>query len=165
MHVSIIAAVARNGVIGIGGRLPWNLPADLRQFRRLTWGKPILMGRKTHESIGKALPGRTNIVVSSDPAYRAGNCLVAHSLEEALQMAADAEEAMIVGGAGLYRQALPIAPRLYLTRVHADVAGDTFFPSLTEAEWQEVEREDHEADAENPLPYSFLVLQRHNAPV
>ena len=160
MRITIIAAMDRNRLIGDGDRLPWRLPADLRRFKALTMGKPIVMGRRTHESIGRALPGRRNIVLSRDPDYRAPGCDVAASLEEALEMCADAEELMIIGGAELYARALPRADRLHLTLLHATFSGDAWFPDYDEREWREVSRENHVADTESPSAYSFVDLER-----
>lgn len=157
--LSFVVAMARNGVIGRDNQLPWRLPADLRHFKTVTMGKPIIMGRKTYDSIGRPLPGRTNIVVTRDPAYQAEGCLVVHSIEEALAAAGDAAEVMVIGGAEFYRQLLPRADRIYLTRIDAEFEGDTWFPELDPARWQERSREDHAPDADNPYPYSFVVLE------
>jgi dihydrofolate reductase len=147
-------------VIGAGGKLPWHLPADLRRFRAITLGHPILMGRRTFESIGRPLPGRTNIVLTRDRQWSAEGCLIAHRLEEALTMAAAIGEVMVVGGAGLYALSLPPAGRIYLTEVHAELAGDVWFPDYDREEWREVERTDHPTDPANRHPYSFVVLER-----
>ena len=159
--VALIAAVADNGVIGQGGALPWRIPADLRWFRERTMGHHVVMGRKTWVSIGRPLPGRTNIVVSRtrDLAVPEGVSVV-DGLVTAIERATKAgdDEVFVIGGAELYRAALPLAGRIYLTRVHADVAGDTWFPAIDEAAWVEVARESHR-DAE-PLPFSFCVLER-----
>ncbi len=160
MVVALIAAVADNGVIGIDNRLPWHLPGDLQWFKRQTLGKPIVMGRRTFQSIGRPLPGRENIVVSRDPDFRATGCQVVGSLDEALEAASGAPEVMIIGGAELYRQTLPRAQRLYLTRVHANVEGDARFPEVDSSQWREVAREDHGADGRNPYDYSFVILER-----
>jgi dihydrofolate reductase len=160
MNLSIIVAMAENDVIGRGNRLPWHLPADLRHFRRLTTGKPILMGRKTWESIGRPLPERTNIVITRDPAYIAAGAVVVHSVAEALQAAGDATEVMVIGGAELYRQILPRVSTIYLTRVHANIEGDTFFPELDEDEWRETERIDCEPDEKHAYRFSFITLER-----
>jgi dihydrofolate reductase len=158
--ISLIVAVADNGVIGLDNRLPWRLPADLKHFKHLTLGKPIVMGRKTWESLPGLLPQRRHIVVSSNPGYEAAGCQVVHSLEQALAAAGQAPEVMIIGGARLYEQALPQARRMYLTLVHAQVEGNVFFPSYDLQLWVERERSEHEADAENPYPYTFLMLER-----
>lgn len=164
--LSLVVAVARNGVIGRDNALPWRLPKDLAYFKRITMGFPMVMGRKTFDSIGRPLPGRSNIVVTRQPGWRANGVQVAHSLPTALDMAiAQARqdgrsEVMLIGGAALFEQALPQAERLYLTQVHADVPGDTVFPDYNTAAWQEVEREDHSADDNNPYDYSFVVYNR-----
>ncbi len=160
MRISIIAALAQNRVIGRGNALPWRLPADLRQFRALTLGKPVIMGRRTFESLGRPLPERTNIVITRNPEYRAPGCLVVHDLGRALAAAGEAPEAMIIGGANLYAQALPLADRMYLTLVHAWVIGDTRFPEYAEAEWRLAESGRRSPDANNPYAYSFLRLER-----
>jgi dihydrofolate reductase len=138
---ALVAALARNRVIGAGNRLPWRLPADLARFKRLTMGAPVIMGRKTRESIGRPLPGRRNIVVTRASGAAWEGCLVAHSLEEALALARDAAEAFVIGGAELYAQALPHAERLHLTLIEAAYAGDAWFPEFDPAAWREVARE------------------------
>jgi dihydrofolate reductase len=160
MKLSLIAAMAENRVIGHENRLPWHLPADLQHFKAITLGKPVLMGRKTWESIGRPLPGRTNIVITRDAGYVAEGCVVAHSLEEAVREAGEAAEVMVIGGAQLYRQALPLADTLYLTLVHAEFQGDTRFPDWQPKEWRETARIDHAADDRNPHAYSFITLER-----
>lgn len=159
-EIAIVVAMDRNHVIGREGGLPWHLPSDLRHFKRLTMGRPIIMGRRTHASIGRPLPGRDNIVVTGNPAYLAPGCRIAHSLEEALSLAADAPVACVIGGAALYREALPLASRIYLTEVHADAHGDVRFPQFDRARWCEVAREYHPADARNPYAHSFVELVR-----
>ena len=146
--------------IGRDGRLPWHLPADLRNFKKITMGKPIVMGRRTHESIGRALPGRENIVVTRDRGYRASGCTIVHSLNEALEVRNGVVEIMIIGGAAMYAAALPQAQRLYLTQVHARVSGDVQFPELPADQWIEKDRADYAADERNPHAYSFIVLER-----
>lgn len=160
MVVSIICAVAANGVIGIQNRLPWKLPADLQRFKTLTMGHPIIMGRKTYESIGKPLPGRANIVVTRQSGYRADGCTVAHSLPEALTTMAGVDEAFVIGGADLYAQALPLAERIYWTEVHQDYAGDSRMPAIDRTRWHETAREDYPADGAVPA-YSFVTLGKH----
>lgn len=157
--LSFVVAMARNGVIGRDNQLPWRLPADLRHFKAVTMGKPVVMGRRTYASIGRPLPGRTNIVVTRDSAYRAEGCRVVHSIEEALAAGGDAAEVMIIGGAELYRQLLPRADRIYLTRIEEDFSGDTYFPELDADRWQELAREQHAPDEQNPYPYSFILLE------
>lgn len=158
--VSLIVAAAANDVIGVDNRLPWRLPEDLRRFRDITMGKPIVMGRRTHESIGRPLPGRRNIVLSRRPGYAAEGCEGADGLDAALALTGDAEEVLVIGGAALYREALPLAGRIYLTRLHRAFAGDTRFPSLDNADWRAVEREDFPAGGERELGYSYLTLER-----
>ena len=159
MIVSIIAAIGKNRVIGNDNNLPWRLPADMKRFRKLTLGKQVVMGQRTFESIGKALPGRTNIVLSNNPGFRAKDCLVAHSLEEALN-AAKEEEVMIVGGESVYKQFLPLADRMYLTLIDEEFAGDAYFPEYNSEEWEEKERRDCQPDDKNPYNYAFVTLQR-----
>lgn len=159
-NLSIIAALSDNRVIGRDNALPWRMPADLAHFKRLTMGKPIVMGRRTWESLPGLLPHRTHIVVSRDRDYRLEGGFVVHSIEEAIEFAGDADELMVVGGANLYAQTLPMASRLYLTFVHGQFDGDTRFPDYEPADWREVARETHAADARNPYPYSFVTLQR-----
>ena len=159
-RIALIAALAENRVIGRKNRLPWRLPADLRRFKSVTMGKPVIMGRKTYESIGKPLPGRSNIVVTRDPDYRAQGCQVVHSLDQALEAGAGHAEVMVIGGAELYRQALGRAQRMYLTLVRAEVEGDTLFPDIEPQQWRELERESHRADEKNQYDYDFVILQR-----
>jgi dihydrofolate reductase len=160
MRISIIAAMTDDGIIGKDNRLPWHLPADLKHFRALTLGKPVVMGRRTWESLQRPLPGRTNIVLTSKAGYRAPGAQLVNSLEDALAAAAGAAEIMIIGGARLYEQGLPLSDRMYLTLVHAAIDGDTRFPSYAASEWHESQHEDHVADANNPHDYSFLTLER-----
>lgn len=159
--LSLIAAVARNGVIGKDNQLLWHLPGDMRHFRETTRGKPVIMGRKTWESLPekfRPLPGRLNIVVSRDPGYQAPGATLAGSLQDAIEIARNAEEAFVIGGAELYRQALPFADRLYLTEIAADFAGDTWFPEVPPEDWQELSRSRPEQDA--GLVYTFVTYQR-----
>ena len=162
--LELVVAVAENDVIGRGNGLPWHLPADLRHFKSLTLGKPVLMGRKTYESIGKALPGRTNIVLSRSAEFSPGDCLVARTLGEA-RTAPGAEGAlMVIGGAEIYRQCLPLAKRIHLTLVHTRIEdGDTVFAGWRGAEWDESSCERHEADDRNAHAYSFITLERMGA--
>ena len=160
-QISIIVAMAENRVIGRNNDLPWRLPADLQHFKALTVGKPIIMGRKTWESLPGLLPDRSHIVVTGDAYYRAEGCRVVHTLDEAVSAAGDAPEVMVIGGAMLYGEAIPRAERIYLTEVHAEVEGDVYFPEFPRDEWRERERERFPADDKNALPYSFLVLERH----
>ena len=159
MRVSLIAAMAENRVIGRDNQLPWRLSADLQHFKALTMGKPIIMGRKTYESIGRPLPGRTNIVITRDSAFQAEGCAVVHSIEQALAVARGFEEVMVIGGAELYRQMLDHADRLYLTLVRTEVEGDALFPEIGQ-QWREVERESCKADDKNQFDYDFVTLER-----
>lgn len=162
-RIALIAAMAANRVIGDGNKMPWHLPADLRHFKKATLGKPVIMGRKTFESIGsKPLPMRVNIVVTRDPNFRASGVVIAHDLQQALQLAEPhaAEEIMIMGGASIYEQALPIADRLYLTFIQLNVPGDAHFPDLRQYRWQELSSESHTPDPENPYNYSFVIYER-----
>ncbi len=161
-HVSLIAALSENRVIGRDNRLPWHLPADLAHFKRLTLGKPIIMGRRTWESLPGLLPHRTHVIMTRDRDYRADGGHVVHSIDQALALVADADadEVMVVGGAQLYRQCLPVASRMYLTLVHTVVDGDTLFPEYPADEWCERAREPHAADERNPLAYTFVTLER-----
>ncbi len=157
--ISLIVAAADNGVIGRDNALPWHLPEDLRRFKRLTLGKPIVMGRRTFESIGKPLPGRLNIVLTRDANYRRDGVTVVHDLEGALRAAADAPEIMVIGGAELFRLCLPRAGRVHLTRVHADVAGDVLWPKL-DGSWQRVAAEPHAADERHTHAMTFEVWEK-----
>ena len=164
-NLSIIAAVSDNGVIGRDNQLPWRMPADLAHFKRLTIGKPIIMGRRTWESLPGLLPHRTHVVVTRDRDYVVEGGLVVHSIKEAFDLVGDVDEMMVVGGANLYAQALPLASRMYLTIVHDHFDGDTAFPDYEEGEWQEVARESHAADERNPHAFSFLTLERRASPI
>lgn len=164
--VAIIVAVAENGVIGNNNSLPWKLPEDLQNFKRITMGKPVVMGRKTYESIGKPLPGRTNIVVTRNASFSAEGVLVAHSIDEALAMASEiaacagVAEAMVMGGADIYAATIPGADRLYITEVHASVEGDAVLPTIDWTRWREVCREHRVAQSPNPYDYSFVRYER-----
>ena len=160
MIISLIAAMDKNRAIGIENRLPWHLPADLQHFKRITMGKPVIMGRNTYESIGKPLPGRLNIVVTRDRNYQADGCTMAYSFDDAIEKAGKQEEVMIMGGASFYEQSLEHANRLYLTFVDTEVNGDAFFPKWNSQEWDEVEREAHQADEKNSFNYEFVTLVR-----
>ncbi|MCG8609763.1 MAG: dihydrofolate reductase [Pseudomonadales bacterium] len=166
MRKAIIAAMAENRTIGINNNLPWYLPEDLKYFKRVTLGKPIIMGRKTFESIGKPLPGRKNIVVTRNPEWQSPGVDAVQDLESAVSRAESAamiegtEEVMIIGGDQIYHLALPKVDRLYLTLVHAEVQGDAWFPELDWGEWQEVSRESFSAEGANIYDYSFVVFDR-----
>lgn len=161
MRIGLIAAMAENQVIGKDNELPWHLSADLKRFKQITMGKPIIMGRKTFESLpGGALPGRHNIVISRNHQYHPEGVTVVDSLDAAVDAAGDVEEAMVIGGADIYFQFLPRADRLYLTQVHTVVPGDAHFPAYNRREWRLIVEEHHPADENNPYPYSFLTLQR-----
>ena len=165
MRVSIIAAVAANGMIGREGELPWRLPADLAFFKRVTMGHHLVMGRKTWASIGRPLPGRSMVVLTRSTAQEIPGVRFVHDLPEALALAAEAgdSDVFVIGGAEVFARALPLAERLYLTRVHADVEGDVGFPAFDERQWVEVEREDHAVDDRHALPFSICTLARRDA--
>ncbi len=161
MLISLIVAMADDNVIGIENRLPWELPVDMRWFRMHTLGKPVVMGRKTFESFGgKSLPKRTNIVVTRDTDYKPDGALVAHSIDEALELAGNVDEVMIIGGDSFYRQMLPRADLFYLTRVHGKFEADAWFPEFDMDEWEELERTEYPADEVNAYDCSFIVLKR-----
>jgi dihydrofolate reductase len=160
MKISLVVAMAGNRVIGRDQALPWHLPADLAHFKALTMGKPILMGRKTWESIGRPLPGRLNLVLTRDPGYQAGGATTVTSVDAAIDACTGAPELMVIGGAGVYRDLLPAANRLYLTEVSTNVDGDTYFPELDMSEWREVSREQRQADEKNACDMSFVILDR-----
>jgi len=160
VKISLIVAAATNNVIGRDGGLPWHLSEDLKRFKRITTGKPIIMGRLTHESIGKPLPDRRNIVISSREGLEIEGCEIVATPDAALALVADAEEVMIIGGGKVYEQVLPMADRIYMTRVDAIPDGDTFFPEINNEEWQVVEQENISADKSGELGYSFITLDR-----
>lgn len=157
---SIVVAIAQNGVMGNGNQLPWHLPDDLRRFKELTMGKPMVMGRKTFDSIGRPLPGRTTIVVTRNKDLKIAGCVVVNSLGEALNAAGDVPEVVIVGGAELYKHALPQVDLIHLTRVHANVPGDTFFPQFQPQEWREERVARHPADERHAYAFSYITLTR-----
>lgn len=163
MIISMIAAMAKDRVIGAGNKMPWHLPADLAHFKRVTLGKPVVMGRKTYESIGKALPGRLNIVVTQNSDYKLPDATVVSSCEQAIEIAKQSsdEEVMIIGGGMLYQYFLPISNRLYLTQIDLKVTGDTYFPDYNaSAKWQIVSQENCSADLKNKYDYTFQRLDR-----
>jgi dihydrofolate reductase len=158
--ITLVVALAENGVIGSGNRMPWHLPADLKRFKALTMGKPILMGRKTFEAIGRPLPGRRNIVLSRSAGYGPPGIEVVGSVDEALAVTAAAPELMVIGGAEIYRLFLSRAQRMHLTRVHAPIVGDTRFPNCDWNEWRKVDRSTHPKDEKNAYAMTFLTLER-----
>ncbi len=160
MKLSLIAAVSRNNVIGKDNKMPWHLPADLQFFKTITLGKPIIMGRKTWESLGRILPGRRHIVVTRNKDYTAEGVEIVLSADAALKQASNVDEAVIIGGAHLYEEMLPLTDRLYLTEIDAELEGDTFFPEWNKKEWKVVSREAHPADEKNSFPYRFVVYER-----
>lgn len=166
MLLSVIVAVAENGVVGVDNTLPWRLPEDLKYFKKVTMGKPIVMGRKTYESIGRPLPGRPNIVISRNPGFRAPGVRVVGSIDSALELANELaqgdgqNELMVIGGAAIYALAIPMADRLYLTEVHAEYSGDAFFPAVDLEQWLEISREHHLSQNADSPAFSFLVYER-----
>jgi dihydrofolate reductase len=159
--ISMVVAATDNDVIGRDNGMPWHLPDDLKYFKARTMGKPMLMGRKTFESIGKPLPGRTSIVLTRDREWRAPDgVVVVHSINEALARAGSAPELCVIGGAEVFRLVWPRAKRLFLTRIHASIAGDTFFPKPDPREWKEIERVEHAVDDRHAYPMSFVTLDR-----
>jgi dihydrofolate reductase len=162
MKLSIIAALGRNRAIGYQNQLPWRLPADLQRFKQLTLGHHILMGRKTFESIGRPLPGRTSIIITRQPEYKVEGCLVVHSLEEAIALAKarGEQEAFVIGGADIYAQALSIADRMYLTLVEAAPEADAFFPAFDEKDWELTEELSFAPDEKHPHAMRFVTLQK-----
>jgi dihydrofolate reductase len=163
MKISLIVAMASNRVIGLNNKMPWHLSADLKKFKKITMGSPILMGRKTYESIGRPLPGRTNMIVSRNPEYRQDGCLVFNDLETALKKGCEnADEIFVIGGADLYGAILPIADALYLTIINREFQGDAFFPDIDLNDWSEVERENINDDPDVAFSYSFLKFEKLN---
>ncbi|HEY6958601.1 MAG TPA: dihydrofolate reductase [Candidatus Limnocylindria bacterium] len=159
-RIAFVVAYDRKRVIGRDGHLPWRLPDDMKHVRELTTGKPLIMGRRTYDSIGKPLPRRTNIVLTRDASFHPEGVLVARTVDEAMRLAGDAPEIIVFGGAEIFRMFLPMADRLYLTEVDADAGGDTFFPELDLGEWREVERVEHPEDERHPYAFRFLTLDR-----
>lgn len=163
MKIVLIAAFAQNRVVGINNALPWHLPEDLKYFKRTTTGKAIIMGRKTYDSIGRPLPNRTNIVISRNSELKIEGVKVVDSLQAAIDLAKEVnfingvEEVMVIGGASIYEEALPLADRLYITHVHAEVDGDAYFPEVDFSQWEKVSCEDYAASETNPYDYSFVV--------
>ena len=160
MSLSIIVALSENHVIGSGNQLPWKLSADLKRVKALTMGHHLIMGRKTYESIGRPLPGRTNVIITRNGSYAPEGCVVVNSLAAALELAKEDSEAFVFGGGEIFREALPLVNKIYLTKVHCVIDGDTHFPELTSSEWIELDREEFKADEKNEYDYSFITLQR-----
>jgi len=160
MMISIIVAVAENNVIGKDNKLIWHLPKDLKHFKETTTGHFIIMGRKTFESNGRPLPNRTNVIITKDKNYQAEGCVILHSLQDAINIAKNDSEVFIIGGGEIYKQAMPIADRIYLTKVHHLFDGDTFFPEINMKDWTEVSRKDFESDEKNKYAFSILILER-----
>ena len=161
MIISLIVAMGRNKVIGRNNSLPWYLPADMKRFKEITTGKPVIMGRKTFESIKKPLPNRINIIVTHDVNYKAEGCMIAHSVEEALKAAEGKDEVMVIGGSKIYEQFLPIANKIYLTVIDEDFDGDTFFPEYKKEDWKEVSREEHKEDEQNWYDYVYITSEKN----
>lgn len=160
MDITLIVAMAANRVIGANNAMPWHLSDDLRRFRALTMGHPILMGRKTQEAIGRPLPGRRNLVMSRDPQLKIPGCETVQNLDALRDAIPPGTRLFVIGGAELYRLFLPVAARIELTLIHRDFQGDTFFPELPEGEWEETQREDHPRDPELNFAWSYLTLER-----
>ena len=160
MKISLIVAMAANRIIGINKQMPWHLSADLKKFKQITMGNPILMGRKTHESIGRALPGRRNLVISRNYNYQPMGCEVFNDIQHAIKSCANAQELFVIGGASFYKSMLPHAHFIYLTEIHQTFTGDTSFPEINPKQWQEIAREDINDDTQVNFNYSFVKLQR-----
>ena len=164
MNISIVVAASENNVIGDRGRLPWHLPEDLRRFKEITLGKPIVMGRATWDSIGRALPGRRNLVISRNPNFKPQGGELAGSVEDAIRIAGDCDELMVIGGGQIYKRFLPLADRIYLTRVRANIEGDTLFPELDFDEWHEVRRESFPKNTARDYAFDIVLLERREPP-
>jgi dihydrofolate reductase len=162
MIISLIVAAAQNNAIGKDGKMPWHLPADMKHFKNITWGMPVVMGRKTFESLGKALPGRKNIVISRQSGWKAEGVITVKNIKDAFFVAreSDAKEVMVIGGGEIYKALFEKAYRIYLTRVEAEPEADTFFPSINPEEWHLMSQQNHEADERNPYNYSFQLWER-----
>jgi dihydrofolate reductase len=156
--LSLIVAIAKNRVIGVNNTLPWHLPEDLKRFRALTTGHHIIMGRKTYDSLGRLLPGRTTVIVTRNPDYKVEGAIVVHSLEAAITACGDDNEAFLIGGAELYKDGLKLANKLYITEIDAEYEGDAFFPEFEASQWFAAQRESHQA--ENGLGFSYITYQR-----
>ncbi|MFK5948497.1 MAG: dihydrofolate reductase [Methylococcales bacterium] len=160
MKISLIVAMATNRAIGLNNEMPWHLSADLKKFKQITMGSPILMGRKTYESIGRPLPGRTNIIISRNNAYQQPGCEVFNTIDKAIAACQKYNEIFVIGGATLYGSMLAVADSLYLTEIHKQVDADTFFPEINKSEWLEIEREDILTDPSVDFSYSFVKLEK-----
>jgi dihydrofolate reductase len=160
MNLSIIVALSENNVVGINNQLPWHLSADLKRVKSLTMGHHLIMGRKTYESIGKPLPGRTNVIITRNKNFKAEGCVIVSSLMEALEKAKGDNEAFIFGGGEIFREGLPMVNKIYMTRIHENIQGDTRFPELNPVEWKEISRQDFSADEKNDHDYSFIDMVR-----
>lgn len=163
MRISLVVAAAKNNAIGKDGKIPWHLPDDLRHFKNITWGLPVIMGRKTFDSLGKPLPGRKNIVITRQLSWKAAGALPVKTMEDALFVAreADANEVMIIGGGEIYKTMFDRASRIYLTRVDAEPDADTFFPVILPEQWHLMSQQNHEANEKNPFNYSFQLWERY----
>jgi dihydrofolate reductase len=162
MKISLIVAQSKNHVIGKNNQLPWHLPADLQHFKKLTMGHHMIMGRKTYESIGRALPGRTSVIITSNKDYKAEGCIIVHSLKEALEVSKKDSEVFIIGGAAVFMESLRLADKIYLTDILENFEGDVFFPKLDFLSWKLVQREHHEPDEKNKYSYSFSEYAKVN---
>ncbi|TXL19860.1 dihydrofolate reductase [Methylococcaceae bacterium HT5] len=160
MKLSLIVAMAMNRTIGLNNQMPWHLSADLKNFKKITMGQPIIMGRKTFESIGRPLPGRQNIIISHNPHYQQQGCSVFNDLDSALQSCTSSAEVFVIGGATLYEATLSRADRLYVTEIQKEFNGDTWFPEINKEQWQEISREDINDDSSVDFNYSFIILDR-----
>jgi dihydrofolate reductase len=162
MNISLVVAAATNNTIGKDGKMPWHLPNDMKYFKNVTWGMPVVMGRKTFESLGKVLPGRKNIVITRQAGWQTDGTVAVKSIDDALFVAkaTDTKEVMVIGGGEIYKALFDKASRIYLTRVEAEPEGDTFFPALNPKEWHLVNQQIHEADEKNPYNYSFQLWER-----
>lgn len=160
MKISLIAAMASNRAIGLNKQMPWHLSVDLKKFKQITMGFPVLMGRKTFESIGKPLPGRTNIIITRNPDYKQQHCMVFNNVEKAIAACQQYDEMFVIGGAALYELMLPVASTLYLTQINKRFEGDTFFPEINAIEWREVAREEFNSTETIDFSYSFIQLER-----
>jgi dihydrofolate reductase len=163
LQISIIVALSENNVVGLRNQLPWKLSADLKRVKSLTMGHHIIMGRKTFESIGRPLPGRTNVIITRNTNYKAEGCVIASSLQHALEIAVNDTEVFIFGGGEIFKEAMPLASKIYMTRVHTHLEGDTYFPEIKPFDWRIVELQEFKADEKNEFDYSFMTLIRFEA--